>query len=195
MISFTVNVSSYLHTYEAYRIPSDSEILKEGNPYIIEDDGDSTLILTDKAKKQMLKDRSDYQSALLAQQDIVHSKHSQEISKKQASDEVKALAVFRNMSKGDIVPACDEQKLMEYNFDLYQMAKMAQALARRADSEKHKSEWDQREESEREKKITALKEAGDKLLADYPQQYKNFVKAQSDAVTEINAGTTVDLTI
>lgn len=194
-MGFTVNPSAYLHTYEAYRVPADSEILKDGNTYICENDGESALILTDKSKKQMLKDRTDYQTALLLQQDMAHSKHSQEVSKKHSSDELKALAVFRSMSKGDIVPASDEKKLMEYSSDLYQMAKMAQALAQKSDAKKHKSEWDAKEESDRQKKINSLQEESEKLSAEYPVYCSSFAKAQSAAVTEINAGSMFDTEI
>lgn len=191
-MGFTVNAAGYLHTYEAYRVPADSEVLKDGNAYVCENDGESALVLTDKAKKQMLQDRADYQTAMLAQQNMVQARRSQEVSDKSSSDELKALAVFRTMSRGDIVPASDEKKLMEYNSDLYQMAKMAQALARKAEAKKHKSEWDPKEEAERQKKLDALQKEGEQLSAEYPERCKSFAKAQSAAIVEIGTGSMID---
>lgn len=191
-MGFTINAAGYLHTYEAYRVPADSEVLKDGNAYVCENDGESALVLTDKAKKLMLQDRADYQTALLTQQEMVQAKHSQEAASKNSSDELKALAVFRTMSRGDIVPASDEKKLMEYNSDLYQMAKMAQALAQKANAKKHKSEWDSKEEAERQKKLDALQEESEQLSAEYPKQCKSFAKAQSAAIVEIGTGSMID---
>lgn len=51
----------------------------------------------------------------------------------------KVMTIFRRICKGDIVPYQDEKKLMEYDKDLYQMAKMASAMAKNDKPKRYKS--------------------------------------------------------
>lgn len=60
----------------------------------------------------------------------------------------KIMTTAMRMARGDLVPASDEQKLAEYSQDLYQMAKQAQMLAMNEKSKKHKSLWDDEEETQ-----------------------------------------------
>lgn len=60
----------------------------------------------------------------------------------------KILEVARRIMKGGIVPASDEKKLMEYDFELYQVAKNVGAMARREKREKYKTLWKDEEEKE-----------------------------------------------
>jgi hypothetical protein len=55
-----------------------------------------------------------------------------------AEDMAKCLEIARRISRGDKVPASDEQKLMEFNMEIYQMAK---SMATMNMNKKHK-EWD-----------------------------------------------------
>lgn len=59
----------------------------------------------------------------------------------------KIMTVARRIMKGDIVPYTDEKKLMEYNSDLYQMAKNAQMLHMMEERKKYKSLWEDEEEN------------------------------------------------
>lgn len=64
----------------------------------------------------------------------------------------KIMEVARRMMHGDSVPPGDEKKLMEYDNDLYQMAKNAQTMER-MNKKKHKeyeSLWEDEEKRERE---------------------------------------------
>lgn len=62
----------------------------------------------------------------------------------------KIMAVARRMCHGDIVPATDEQKLMEYDSDLYQMAKNAQIMAQLKERKRYDSLWEDEEKKEYE---------------------------------------------
>ncbi len=63
-----------------------------------------------------------------------------------AADMAKIMEVARRIMRGDIVPACDEKKLMEYNQEMYQTAKNVGAMVRRQKREKYDSLWGDEEE-------------------------------------------------
>ena len=65
-----------------------------------------------------------------------------------ALDQVKLMEVARRIGRGDIVPASDEQKLMEYSMELYMSAKNLAMLNELQDKDrkKHDSLWDDDEE-------------------------------------------------
>lgn len=60
----------------------------------------------------------------------------------------KILEVARRIMKGAIVPAEDEKKLMEFDYELYQAAKSIGAMARREKKEEYDSLWGDEEEKE-----------------------------------------------
>lgn len=65
-----------------------------------------------------------------------------------AVDVAKLIEVARRIMRGGIVPAADEKKLMEYNFEMYQTAKNIGALVQSQKKEKYKSLWGDEEEKE-----------------------------------------------
>ena len=67
----------------------------------------------------------------------------------------KIMTVARRIMHGDIVPAQDEKKLMEFDKDLYMMAKNAGMMARLEKRKKYKSLWDDEEKKEREDPMEA----------------------------------------
>ena len=74
------------------------------------------------------------------------AKQQAEAGADMAAELSKIMTVARRIMKGDIVPYTDEKKLMEYNSDLYQMAKNAQMLHMMEEHKKHKSLWADEEE-------------------------------------------------
>ena len=48
---------------------------------------------------------------------------------------------------GDVVPASDERKLMEYSSELYQAAKNIGAMTKKEEREKYDSLWEDEEET------------------------------------------------
>ena len=154
--------------------------MKAENSSLVKKGGECELVLTERSRKQLLKDRMDYAFAMKAEQDKAFAKQEQEAVKKMMSDQAKALSVYRNMSKGDIVPSTDENKLMEYDDKLYQAAKMAQLMAQRAEREKHESEWDSKEEAEYQAKLKELGEIGKELVEGTNETFGEFIEAQTD---------------
>mgnify|MGYP001068956026 CR=1 FL=1 len=69
-------------------------------------------------------------------------------SEEYAEDMAKVMEVARRIMRGDIVPASDEKKLMEYSEEMYQTAKSVGAMVRRQKREKHKSLWGDEEEKQ-----------------------------------------------
>ena len=63
-------------------------------------------------------------------------------------DMAKVMEVARRIMRGDIVPASDEKKLMEFSEEMYQTAKSVGAMVRRQKREKHKSLWGDEEEKQ-----------------------------------------------
>jgi hypothetical protein len=76
-MSYSIDPSKYLHTYEVYRIPEGSSALNAENASIVKSDGDSPLVLTEESRKQLIKDRLDYGAAIKAEQDKVYEKQEQ----------------------------------------------------------------------------------------------------------------------
>lgn len=68
-----------------------------------------------------------------------------------AKNLTKILEVYRRIASGAKVPSEDEQKLMDYDFKLYMVAKQAALMAQRNDEE-YDSLWDEEEENSGEQK-------------------------------------------
>lgn len=80
---------------------------------------------------------------------------------KAAADQRKIFEIARRISRGDKVPPKDEKKLMEYDFKLYQMAKMSAMLNEKKKHKEHKSLFEDEEENNQREKLRALE--GDSL--------------------------------
>ena len=74
------------------------------------------------------------------------AKRQSEMTEDINEDMAKALETARRIARGDIVPAIDEQKLMEYDSELYQMAKNAAMLHAMEERRKDKSLYGDEEE-------------------------------------------------
>lgn len=185
MNSINLDMTKYLHSYEAYRIPKEkmTDIKKQGD---IAEEGDQ-LVLTEKAKKQLIQDRADYASAMMEERKKLSAEQNAEAEKKYREDQAKMVAVFRSMSEGKIVSDTDEKKLMEYDPKLYMAAKMSQMMAQRADKEKE-SHFDNKDEEEYEKKMKMYNEKTDKLRESWNSEFSSFVNAQKDSIVEIESG-------
>ena len=186
MNSVNLDMTKYLHSYEAYRIPKEkmSEIKKQGD--VNEENGDQ-LVLTEQAKKQLFQDRADYASAMMEERKKLSAEQNAEAEKKYREDQAKMAAVFRSMSEGKNVSDTDEKKLMEYDPKLYMAAKMAQMMAQRADKEKE-SHFDPKDEEEYEKKMKMYNEKADQYRESWNSEFSNFLNAQKEAIVEISTG-------
>lgn len=80
--------------------------------------------------------------------DLVSSEQQKDAMEEYYKDISKIMTVARRMMHGDIVPGTDEKKLMEYDSDLYQMAKEAQMMAQVEKRKKYKSLWEDEEKKQ-----------------------------------------------
>lgn len=102
------------------------------------------------AKRQEYQDYMDKLSEQWAGvANMVSSEQQGEAMADAAKEEAKIMEVARRIMKGDIVPAYDEQKLMEYDWKLYSAAKnIASMLEFQKKRKEHKSLWGDEEEKE-----------------------------------------------
>ncbi len=91
--------------------------------------------------------------------------HNREVAKQQseameeyAKNMARIMEVYRRISSGEKVPPEDEQKLMEYDYKMYQAAKLA-AQMHEASEEEHDSLWEDEENTAERKQADEI--AGD----------------------------------
>ncbi len=85
------------------------------------------------------------------QQQLEDAKESADAMGEEMQNMAKILEIARRISRGDHVPASDEKKLMEFDKDLYQMAKASAALYANRKHKKYKSLFDEEDDSQEEK--------------------------------------------
>ena len=181
------NMSGYLHTYEAYRIPKGTKVKDTTGKDVILSNEEDILVLTEKASRQLVEDRRNYGYMLQMQAERAAQRTQEEASEKYAKDQAKVMSVFRAMAKGDIVPASDEKKLMEYSSELYQSAKMAQSMALQAERRKHKSQWDDKEEEAHEAKMKELRDESNEAALAVGTGSSKFSNEQKERIVEIDS--------
>ncbi len=133
----------------------DEKINKTENGAVIYANEAATLELTYNAVAEKQTEYQNYMDKLMDQWnmkfDEVATKENVEAEKESFKELRKIMEVVRRMTKGDNVPPGDEKKVMEYDKDMYQMAKSAQMVAQmHKRGEDHDSLWEDEEERERE---------------------------------------------
>ncbi|MCR5234797.1 MAG: hypothetical protein K6E53_12975 [Lachnospiraceae bacterium] len=58
------NMSGYLHTYEAYRVPKGTKVQDATGKEVVLSNEEDVLVLTEKASKQLAKDRGEHTGML-----------------------------------------------------------------------------------------------------------------------------------
>lgn len=121
----------------------------------------ATLELTYNAVAEKQDEYQEYMDKLMEQWNLkfneVATKENVEAEKEGFEDLQKIMKVVQRMTKGDTVPPGDEKKVMDYDKDIYQMAKSAQMIAKmRKKGQEHDSLWeDDKEKREREDPMEA----------------------------------------
>ncbi len=114
----------------------------------------AVLELTTEAVEEKQSEYQKYMDSLMEQwsltANMVVAKQQGEAMAESASDMMKIMEVARRIMKGAIVPASDEQKLMEFSVEMYQAAKNMGAMARQKEKEEYDSLWDEEEKKEYE---------------------------------------------
>lgn len=100
------------------------------------------------AREKLIADRTAETERYAAEFNSYVAKQQSEAYEDMAEDMAKALETARRIANGDIVPAKDEQKLLEYDADLYKMAKNAAMLHEMEERRKQKSLYKDEEERE-----------------------------------------------
>lgn len=98
-----------------------------------------------KKNEKVLEDLTDQEVGIA---NSVVAKQQGEAMKEYGEEMAKCLEIARRISRGDRVPAQDEKKLMEFNMDIYKMAKNMAAINM---NQKHE-DWDSLWGDEEEKK-------------------------------------------
>ncbi len=116
----------------------------------------ATLELTYNAVAEKQDEYQNYMNQLMEQWNTkfneVATRENVEAEEEGFDELRKIMEVVRRMTRGDNVPHSDEKKVMEYDKDLYQMAKSAQMVAqmRKRDRKDHDSLWEDEEERQRQ---------------------------------------------
>lgn len=110
----------------------------------------AVLELSYKAVSEKQAEYQDYMSKLMEQHTALlnaeTTKQQGEAMEDYVEDMGKIMEVARRLMKGDIVPATDEKKLIEYSMELYQSAKNMGAMRQLEKRKEHDSLWKDEEE-------------------------------------------------
>lgn len=79
-------------------------------------------------------------------QNVETSKQQSDFMAEKAEEDAKCIEIMRRIARGDKVPPYDEQKLLNYNAEMYQIAKNMALLAENEKRKEHDSLWDEEDE-------------------------------------------------
>ena len=157
--TYSVQLKSYniqKNNLAQQRAALNEKIKKTENGSVVYANEAAMLELTYNAVAKKQNEYQNYMEQLMEQWETkfneVATRENAEAEKEGFEELSKIMEVVRRMAKGDNVPQGDEKKVMEYDKDMYQMAKSAQMVAkmRKKDREDHDSLWGDEEERERE---------------------------------------------
>lgn len=100
-----------------------------------------------KKNEKVLEDLANQEMGIF---NSVASKQQADAMKEYGEEMAKCLEIARRISRGDKVPAQDEKKLIEFNMDIYKMAKNMAAINMNRKHEEWDSLWGEEEEKEYE---------------------------------------------
>ena len=148
----------------------DEKIKTTENGSVIYANEAATLELVYNAVEEKQNEYQEYMDQLMGQWTAkfneVASKQQADAAKEYGEEMGKLITVARRIMHGDIVPQSDEKKLMEFDRDLYQMAKNIGALAKMKDKKEYDSLWDE-EKKEYEDPMEAA--GGEEAFASGPE--------------------------
>lgn len=151
----------------------DEKIKRTENGAVVYANEAAVLELSYKAVEDKKKEYQEYMEKLMGQWELkfneIATKENVESEKEGIEDFGKIMEVVRRMTRGDNVPAFDEKKVIEYDPDMYQMAKSAQMVAQmnKKDKENHDSLWD--DEKKREPQDPMEIADGQEVFEDGPE--------------------------
>lgn len=107
----------------------------------------------------------------------IASKQQADAMKEYGEEMAKCLEIARRISRGDHVPAQDEKKLMDFNMEIYQMAKEMAAMNMEGKHREWESLWGEEEEKEYEDPFEASQNA--ETDAGMPEGMETAVSAEA----------------
>ncbi len=112
----------------------------------------ATLELTINAVHKKSDEYHKYMEKLMEQHALITNMESAKQQGEAMGDAMedmgKIMEIARRLMKGDIVPAFDERKLMEFDDELYQAAKNIGRMRERMERKEHESLWEDEEPTE-----------------------------------------------
>lgn len=102
--------------------------------------------------------------------------------KEYGEEMAKCLEIARRISRGDRVPAQDEKKLMDFNMDIYKMAKEMAAINMEGEHKEWESLWGEEEEKEYEDPFEASQNA--ETNVGMPEGMEMAVSADAEVTSE-----------
>lgn len=116
-------------------VANHTDMYKATKTGVIEGDGVSLTISEDARKEleekyeEFLKKQEDANKLFAAQCDVKAGEDKAEALESELKNQARAMETARRIAKGGIVPKKDEQELMKYSSQMYQMAKQSALLA------------------------------------------------------------------
>lgn len=95
------------------------------------------------AAKNFMEDFMNYKTAML---NAENAKKQGEAAEKASQDMGKCMEIARRIAHGDKVPASDEKRLLEFNYEMYMAAKNMAALNINKKHKEYDSLWDDEDE-------------------------------------------------
>lgn len=109
------------------------------------------------------------------------SEQQADAMKEYGEEMAKCMEIARRISRGDHVPAQDEKKLMDFNMDIYKMAKEMAAVNMDKEHREWDSLWGEEEEKEYEDPFEASRNA--ETNVEMPEGMEAAVSAEAPAET------------
>lgn len=101
---------------------------------------DITLDISEEGRQKQQQMQTDMQAQKMQMEMYIRQMQKGRENAEENSDELgKIMTIFRRIANGDIVPWSDEKKLMEYNSEMYQVAKNIAAMKENEDPEEYDS--------------------------------------------------------
>lgn len=138
--------------------------LENGDIEMTDDEAEALGKAIDRVDIQYEK-ASEFMQGFNMQKALLHNaeatKRQGEAMAEKSENDAKCLEIARRIARGDKVPPKDEQKLLEFNADMYQMAKNMAAMAKNEKRKEHDSLWD--DEDEKQTNEPSVSEAVDNM--------------------------------
>lgn len=132
------------------RLTAKKKAYEKGEIKMTEKEADQLAKSIDRIKLQCQK-ASEFMEGFGTYKELLRnvesSKQQRDFMAEKAKEDAKCIEIMRRISRGDKVPPFDELKLLNYNAEMYQMAKNMALLAEKEKRKEHDSLWDEEDEN------------------------------------------------